>query len=213
MNAGLANLDTLKRQLLAEALQSSTQFDTALTNVGLGVAAQLEKFCNRKFARTVADTFTCYADRSLIILPRYPVESVSAIAQKSDEATGFVSLGSVSSIIASIDSDRGILQFGAQLGSYLEQVRITYTGGYFWNILEPTDGGYPTALPAGATALPDDLKLAWLLQSAYAWQVKDKLGADITTTGSAAPNVAGSLAGLDLVPAVKEMLNPHRRFA
>lgn len=209
MNAGLSNLFILKSHLLAPSLVAGTEFDTALTNIGLGVAAQLEKFCNRKFLRTVGDTFTFYADRSFITVDRYPVESISALAQKSDESAGFVSLGAVNSILISLAADKGILQFGTQLGSYLEQVRVTYTGGYFWNTLEPADVGYPTALPAGATALPADLQLAWLLQCGEVWNKRDKLGAGISDK----PDQQTGLAALKLIPAVEEMLRPHRRFA
>lgn len=208
---GLGNLAGLKEQVLGAALRTSTEFDRVIMAVGQGVARQLEKHCNRKFARVEGDTFVCYADRTLIILPRYPIESVTLIEQKSSELDGYVSLGAVNSVLQSIAHDKGILQFGAQLGSFLEQVRITYTGGYFYETAEPDEG--TTSPPAGSTALPEDVRLAWFLQCRAMWQTLDKLGTDIATTGGTSQFVTGTLPSLELLPAVKELLASHRRFA
>lgn len=210
---GLGNLIELKRFLLTGALVSGTTYDVALTAIGKGVAAQFEKFCNRKFARVVGDTHIIYADRSYTVVPRYPIESISAIAQKSSESQGFVDLGSVASIVQGITHADGIVQFGTVLGSYLEQVRITYTGGYFWNTLEETDGA-PTPLPAGATARPEDLKLAWFQQCTRVWQLKDKLGTGISEPpGGDVKFVSESLGSLQLIEQVQEILRGYRRFA
>ena len=46
--------------------------------IGLGMAAMCENFCNRDFARVVGDTFISPADRCQFLLPRYPIETVSA---------------------------------------------------------------------------------------------------------------------------------------
>ena len=52
--------------------------------------------------------------------------------------------------------ESGILEFGYQLGSYKDRVKVTYTGGYWLD-----DGG---SMPAGAKALPHDLKRAFIMQ-------------------------------------------------
>jgi len=209
MNAGLANLHSLKSHLLAPSLVAGTEFDTVLANIGLGVAAQFEKFCNRCFLRTASAVEIFPADYSQFILARTPVESISAIALKQTEALGFVAQ-TVNDFIRTFHPASGVVYLTTgDAGTFSAQIKFTYTGGYFWNILEPADSGYPTALPSGATALPEDLKLAWLQQCTLAWQVKDKLGADITTTGSAAATVAGSLAGLEFLPDVKRTLTQY----
>src|ERR1043166_4835874 len=47
MIAGLTNLDTLKKHLLATTLQPETRCYEVITDIGLGVAAQFENFRNR----------------------------------------------------------------------------------------------------------------------------------------------------------------------
>jgi hypothetical protein len=205
MNAGLSSLTKLKQQLLAEALRASTKYDAALSAIGLGVAAQFEKYCNRKFARVAADTFTCSADRDHVFLPRYPVEDVTEIALKTDETTGFEVQ---SNVVISREDSNGMVYWGAFLGPFYGRIRITFTGGYWW---DSTEEGNDT-LPTGATAVPDDLYLAWVLQCRVVWQAIDKLGKDIVTTGSSSQFGTGTLAGLELNAQVKAVLDQYRRF-
>jgi hypothetical protein len=212
MDLGLGNRTELKRFLLAASLQSGVAFDRVIESIGKGVAAQFDRFCNRRLARAVGDTFTFYADRRQVVLPRYPVESVTGIEQKDDEETGFIALDS--SVMLSIGKENGLVQFGAKLGTYLSQIRITFTGGWYVVTAEESETGYAaaTVVPAGATALPDDVKLAWLQQCARVWELRDKLGTGITKAGGDATFVAQTLGAIELIPMVKEVLNQHRRF-
>jgi len=208
MNAGLANLDTLKRHLLPESMIAQTNFDAKIANVGKGVASLLEKYCNRQFARVAGDKVEFTADRNAYWLPRYPVEIISAVEQKDSESAGYVAL---SDAVQNSNLKTGQVWFAAQLGESWSWLRITYTGGYFWNELEPADVGYPTAQPGGSTALPDDIKLAWLLQCGRVWELVDKLGTNISPDKQI-QFVTQSLAGLELIPQVKELLRGHIRY-
>lgn len=63
-------------------------------------------------------------------------------------------------------------------------------------------------LPAGATARPSDLALAWLLQCEHVWQQRDKLGVSIgekRTTDSA-------IAKISLLEPVLEILRGYARY-
>lgn len=162
MNAGFANLATLKAFVLPEALAAETTWDTRLASIGKGVAATIEGSCNRLLLRTVGDIFICPADRSFVVLPRFPVESIATIEAQYDQTSGYTTLAA--NTLLNLDKASGVARFGATLGSQDSLLRITYTGGYWWDILEPTDGGYPTTQPSGSTALPNDLLEAWLLQ-------------------------------------------------
>lgn len=208
-NLVLGNLSMLKQHLLGAALRTSSEFDEVIMAIGRGVGRQIERYCVRQLPRTVGDTFTFYADRTMVVLPRYPIESVSNIQQKTSESEGWVSLGAVNDYIASIGNDQGILQFGAQIGSHLQLIRVTYTGGYVVEVLEPDEPGYPTAVAAGSAALPDDIQLAWLLQCGEVWNKRDKLGLGLAD----APDTQTQLNTLQLTDGVKAMLNPHRRYA
>lgn len=205
MNAGFSSLAKLKEQLLAEALRASTKYDAALLAIGTGVAAQFEKYCNRKFLRTEDATFTCSADRDHVFLDRYPIESVDTAELKSDQTTGWETQ---TDFILNRDDACGKVFWGYQPAPHYAQLRFTFTGGFWWDV---TEEGNDT-LPDGATTLPDDLKLAWILQCRIVWQAIDKLGKDIISTGSSSQFVTGTMASLALNDQVKEILNGYRRF-
>lgn len=214
MNAGFSNLATLKAHLLAGSLASAdeTAFNTAITSLGLGMAAAFERHCHRKFARVAGDVEIFSADYCQFPLARFPVESVSAIDLKTTEADGWVAQ-TVNEFIRTINLAQGIVYLpdGSDAGPYYAQLRFTYTGGYFWNTLEPADTGYPTALPSGATVLPDDLKLAWLLQCEAVWKARDKLGTEIIERDDV-KFVNSALSELKLIPQVKAILQPFIRM-
>ncbi len=207
MNAGFSSLKILKAQLLAEALQATTRYDARILAIGKGSAAAIDNFCNRKLTRATSDIYSGPADRTHCILPRYPVESISKVEFKADEVIGWEE--QTSNAYISLKAESGILYFGASLGPHWSQIRVTYTGGYWF---DTTEEGNDT-LPSGATALPDDVRLAWFLQCQQVWQAQDKLGADIAKTGSSSQFVTGSLAGLELSPLVKSMLGQFIRYA
>jgi hypothetical protein len=185
MNSGFSNLATLKANLLGEALRASTEFNDVILALGLGVAGVIERHCHRRFARAIGTTDILPADRIQFLLPRFPAEAVTVIDVKRSEAEGWIAQ-SVTEFAKTIDLRSGIVyrEDGPDAGEYSTQVRFTYTGGFFWEQLEPTDVGYPTAQPAGSTPLPHDLKLAWLLQCQDAWRRRDTLGADIAQSGN-----------------------------
>lgn len=207
MNLGLGNLTELKTQLLAEALRAGTRYDAAITAIGKGVAAQIENYCNRKFGRVENDTYIVSADRTHIYLPRYPFESISQVEFKSDEVAGWVVQTGNTIVTQNVES--GLVFLGAALGPYWSHLRFTYTGGYWFDETEENND----TLPSGATQVPADLKLAWILHCKTVWQAIDKLGVDITKTGSSNNAVSGSLAALELSPAVTGMLGKFIRYA
>jgi hypothetical protein len=211
MNAGFGNLRTLKETLLAPGLVAGVQFDARLLQIGLGVAAAFDQFCGRKFARAEGATDIFPADRMHFLLPRFPIESVTGAELKLSEADGWEEQ-ELSTWVRTIDLANGIVFLPDEdAGPYYAQVRFTYTGGYWWDTKEPTEVGYPTATPAGATELPQDLKLAWLLQCKRTWDLQDKLGTGITKAGSDATFAAESMGSLKLIDEVQRMLMKYTR--
>lgn len=205
MNAGFANLYTLKSQVLSASLVSGTDYDAKLTAIGLGVAGLFEQYCNRAFRRVVADTVIFSAGRPNYYLPRFPLEAVTKLETRSLKSDSWTE---DTSQPASWNESTGLIDFGLTLGDAAMQVRVTYTGGYFWDEKEPADNGYPTSQPSGSTALPEVLKLAWFLQCAEVWNKMDKLGLGLVN----APDKTTATGTLDFTPLVKEMLHPFRRF-
>src|SRR5688500_13955234 len=79
MNAGLSSLDALKEIILPGSLQASTEYDEALVQLGTGVAAQMQKHCNRVWRREADATHDFSGDCMYHTVPRYPVEDVAAL--------------------------------------------------------------------------------------------------------------------------------------
>ena len=208
MNAGLSNLDTLKKHLLANTLAGNPQFDLVIQAIGLGMAAGFEQYCNRKFARLIGAQDVLPGDRVNYLLSRYPLEALTTVELKLDEADGYVV--QTSDFVNTVDLKNGmvLLPNEADPGDELSQVRFTYTGGFWWEPLEPDDAAYPSALPAGANALPDDLKLAWLLQCQQVWDARDQIGLSLVD----APGTQQTIDTLKLSPLVKTMIAPYVRY-
>jgi hypothetical protein len=296
MNLTLGTLEELKIHLLNAALRSSTDYDATIAALGRGVAARFENYCNRKFLRTIGDTFECTADRMHVTLPRYPVEASPTIEQRDDLATGFVAQ-TYTDLVFDEDLPAGLIKFAAFPGPYISRLRFTYTGGYWFSdtgadsgtpsavqsgtvslnlndelvaitfatpynsppvvvptVVLPVGGGSPISAnayaitttgclvqlgaavpgagyslawqaeggipgistpatqPVGATARPDDLYLAWLLQCERIWAVRDNLGVNIAGEKNIA-FVSSTLAALELVPEVENTLRNYRRYS
>lgn len=208
MNAGFSNLTSLKAQLLAQSLRTRTDWDTQIRALGVGVAAAIGAYCNRDFLREEDGFFTTSGGRQSLILPRYPVEEISAIETRDSAADDWVDE------LDSLDYSEGLsglVKFETALGEG-GQIRVTYTGGYFWETKEPTDVGYPTATPAGAATIPDNVVTAWHLQCEALWRAKDKLGTKIKDEPDSQGGTA-ALTNIELLPMVKAMLAPFIRYA
>lgn len=204
MNCGLSNLDTLKKWLLPASEQSGSDFDDALQQLGQGIAGMFEGHCNRKFERTVGNTEQFPADRLIHIASRIPLESVASVQTRTDATASWETLTDQP---RQIDEDPGILYFGSLLGSQLTQVKITYTGGYWFETLEPTDGGYPTTQPSGSTLIPAALLLAFKQQCAFAWHNREKLGIELEGTPE-----SSALGNIELTDEVKQLLQQFIRY-
>jgi hypothetical protein len=201
MNIGLGNLTELKGQLLAASLRTDTNFDAVIKGIGAGVAGQIEKFCNRRLQRVEGEQDVFSGDRRHWYLSRFPAESVSLCEKQDSVQDGWVTLPD---LIQAQQLDQGYVMFISVQGYYWSRLRITYTGGYWF---DTTDDGTGTR-PGPAAALPAELKLAWYLQCQNVWKRWEKLGAGITER----PELSGAVGQLGLAAAVKELLRPFVRM-
>lgn len=220
MNAGFSNLADLKKELLATSQLADKRFDQRILSIGLGVASQFERSCNRewKFAEGILEV--CSGDRPFWFTRRAPVSVFSKVELRYFRTDDWTD---ISGQPLAADEEKGLLDFGYTLGRDPIQVRITYTGGYFWNQSEPDAAVYPDAVPAAITAnaagldpakfyLPYDLKLAWLTQCRKVWEAIDKVGDKILDVGSNTRQPSEALAGLDFVPMVTQTLKNYTRY-
>jgi len=199
MNLGLGNLTELKAYLLAEDLRAETAWDPQIMAIGLGVAAAFERTCNRRFVRVVADQVEFAADRLHFVLPRFPIEDLTAIDFRETMGSSWTS---ILSALESWSSDSGLVIFGYEPGSHANRVRVTYTGGYWIDITEDASG----AMPGTATLLPADLKLAWLQHCRATWAKYPKLGTPINTVSQ-----PSALVTMNYAPDVLDVLRDYTR--
>lgn len=220
MNAGLGNLASLRTHLLPNTMQADTSFDSVLLDLGKGVAGLMNRYCNRKFEFMVGaqDVFT--GDRDHYYLERFPITQIQQVNLRYFEADPWTD---ISGQPLSLNCGTGLLHFGYTLGILPIQVQVIWSGGYFFETLEPEDAGYPSQLPSAITEaqseepgalppeeyrLPSELRLAWLLQCREVWNKLDKLGTGLVDK----PDQQSLLSMLNLSDAVKETLRPYVRM-
>jgi hypothetical protein len=205
MNAGFSNLTFLKSKLLLASDAAGTDYDAAVTALGLGVAGMFEAMTDRKFSRVVGDTHEAPADRCTVIVPRYPIESVTAVDLRCDMTTGWESQTGQPQ---NFNPTAGIVIFLYPLAYRGCTVRITYTGGYWWDTSEDSSG----SLPSGATAIPQALVQAWVIACRFFWDrqsIEDRAKA-----GFSDKDAERFLSSDSKLPAlVTETINRFRRFA
>jgi len=206
MNAGLSNLATLKRRLLAESLRGREDWDDALVQLGRGLAGSFERYCNRLLERVVDGTDVFIASNSHWFVRRCPLETVSKIELRYDYATGWQEQPLTA--LSNVTETSGFVNFGQPIGDHTGLIRLTYTGGYWWD----SEESGATSRPSAAAGLPDNLLEAWLLQAETIWSARDKIGSAIASVGSGSQFVSGTLPALDLIPLVRTMLQPFVRY-
>ena len=162
MNAGFSNLTFLKRRLLLASDAEGTAYDEAVTALGLAVFGYFEAECDRKFARVVGDTYECEASKRYAVVPRYPIESVTKLELRTSTTEGWVEQTAVP---VNFNKSAGVVTFTLLPASSDDVVRLTYTGGFWWDTSEDSSGTKPT----GAEALPHGLLLAWVQACKFLW--------------------------------------------
>mgnify|MGYP001251442310 CR=1 FL=1 len=205
MNAGLSNLATLKAHLLTPALAASPDYDARLATVGQAVLGLFEEYTGRIFAHAVDATVILPGRWSIFIIERLPLQAVTKLEARETSADAWVE-----QLVAPeyYGAQSGVVKLQEPLTGPTGQIRVTFTGGFWWEQLEPTDLAYPSAMPTGATALPPALQAAWLLQCDHVWRQLDKLGTSI-----AEPTATQPLPPINLVPAVERQLAAWRVYA
>lgn len=211
MDLGLGNLDEIKKAVLPDANRVDKQFDFIIAALASGVAAQFNSITGRKLGRqvNVLEDFT--ADRTYYVVQSYPLESVTVLEQRDTMLGGWYPLNITN--ILNQGNSVGLVEFGYVLGQYYSRIRLTYSGGFFYETLEPfqSDGvtptaGYPTALPTGAATVPANLKAAWYEQVRFEFTRSDRMGKGVF-------NDLGTPANsIFLQPFVAEVLSQFRRY-
>lgn len=205
MDLTLGTLAQLKAFVLPAPERTETTWDAALASIGLGVAQGFERHCNRRFRRVENATYAASADRSALVVDRFPLESLAALDIR---YVASESWDSILDAVANIDHAPGMIYLTNAPGWRGSLIRATFTGGYWMDTTEDGSG----VMPTGAAPLPDDLRHAWLLQCSHLWSIRDNAGAAMLIRDAK----AGQPAALDrsaLIPAAMDTLYQYRRFA
>jgi hypothetical protein len=202
----LTQLSTLKTRLAIPA--EDTTSDALLNAAIAAVSARFDRETNRTLARTENATHEFSPSDAEILVPCYPIETVTKFELKSTESEGWqevqpapdylIRKGCVISLSEPIS-----FRFPPSRFSLLPLARVTYTGGY----LLP-GGANPPAAPA--IPLPADLEQAAVEQVAFWFQNRDKLGLDTIWPHS---GTYEKFIQSDLLLQVKAVLQKYERWA
>lgn len=201
LSAGFATTLYLRSRLMPEEASGETEWDAAVAALGKSVAAKFDRHANRGFARVEGEINVFSARATAWTLKRYPVETVSQVRTRD-------TMDAYTTIAAGewwIDKEAGLLETRSTAGSQSDKLVVAYTGGYW---LDPRDS---SAMPVGATPLPDDLLEAWVLQCQHEAESRGLFHAVSFRTQKDESSPKTVDAGL--LPAVTEVLRPFRRFA
>ena len=201
VDCGLGMLHVVKAHILASSLASGTEYDRALATIAKGVAAMFDRYCNRRFARAVGSQELFSGDRRHLYLARFPIESVSSVELLTTTEDGWQTLDNA---VFNRDDSSGLIFLAAMQGWSWTQVRVTFTGGYWYDQTSDDTG----TLPSGATALPEDVTLAWLTQIQHVWDNRDNLGMGLLEK----PGHRAALQSAQITELVRQMLRGHIRY-
>jgi hypothetical protein len=216
MDLGLGNLDDVKQFVLPPAIIGDTQYDKVLSVIAGGIAQAFETYCNRKFSRVVNDQVTFDAMRKFYLTPRFPFEAYSMVELRSTNTDAWED---ITTAVVQDDPSIGWIYFGCFVGDPICLVRLTYTGGFFYETQEPllADGtanpAYPTAVPAGSYPVPPSLKNAWLLQCLHEFELKDRLLPSGLVGEGQKSRLNWRLDQLVLLPEVQNRIQQFIRYA
>lgn len=181
---------------------TTTDNDTLLERIIVGVAAAFEGYCRRPLILSSANVTETYTGQGQYLqLNRYPIVSITSIKQAADyDFTNAAAL--------TADEDYHLIRSGksgvlySMLGSWdpnPDAIQVVYKGGYCYA---------GATVGTGETALPDDLREAAIEQAVFLFQRKDDMGLVSVNYQGGAIN---KQVDMNLLPQVKLILDNYRR--
>ena len=196
LDAGFGSLAQLKGRVfpsIMESYDSEGEWDDDLRQIGLGVAGEFNRHCNRIFERGVDAVYDGEGGGRSIVLDRYPVESVTSVTLTSGGGDSVVEVDQLA-------KPSGIVYTVGSLGSYRYRVTVIYTGGYWLGSTRTLSQVVVADVPALATQLTVTTPAGFLAGHAVAVSIErltgdgqlvvanyDTTGTDVVVTFTSAP--------------------------
>lgn len=177
-------------EILAELGEEDGVNSVSIARLCAGIEGRFESHCRRGIWRRPGAVETYDGGGLTIYLRNFPVEEIDQVEVESDTlaADAYVS-----------GDYRGRLYRSDRLPwpAGVENIRVTYTGGY------ASPGG------EGVHEMPADLRRAVRMQAGFEWRNREAIGRQSVS----AQGQSISLAPAKLLPEVQDMLQPYRRYA
>lgn len=179
---------------------SSTEDDILINRIITGLEAVFDNHTLRKLILNSADeTIYWTGSCSRIILPRYPIVSITSIKEASyydfDNATALIA----NSDYRLLSGNEMLYKIGSPWCRYEDSIQIIYKGGYVAANQIPA---------AGQTAMPADLREAAIEQTSFIYKRRMDIGL------SAVSGEGGSInkfSDMELLPLVRDILDSYKK--
>jgi len=177
-----------------------TESDSILNRIILGIEAIFDAATGRRLILNGTDETTCFTgDCRRIIVPRYPVVSITSIKESVT-----YDFGNADALVADesyrLIAARGVLY---RIGTYWlaieDGIQVIYKGGYV------AAGQTPGS---GETAMPADLREAAIEQATFIFKRKDDIG--LIGAGFDGGSI-NKFSVMKLLPMVQTVLDKYRR--
>lgn len=196
MALDLCTLDDLKGYL--EGLANVNKYDTLLAAIITMTSKRFGSYCEREWDNNSGNDITEYFDgtgQDFIIVKHVPIASVTSLYDDANRSYGADTLIDATDYV--FYADRGIIQLdGSTFGKGLKNIKAVYKGGYT------------------ASTIPDDLRMACLLESAKTFEMRKRLGLDSKSAqgGSVMVTPKSMVTPLDFLAEVKAIIDMYRLY-
>jgi hypothetical protein len=187
----LALCTSAELKLYLDGMETPSKYDTLIDNIINSTSSRFEKFCDREFEDSESDV-TEYHDGDgsidFIVVRRPPITSITSLHDDPDRGYN------ADDLIASTDytyySTSGIVKLdGVTFLEGIKNIKIVYQGGYT------------------TSTIPDDLNMACIMQSAFIFKMREKIG---LTSISGEGGSVSVYQPMKLLPEVNDVLSTYK---
>jgi uncharacterized phiE125 gp8 family phage protein len=180
---------------------TTVEDDAVISQITSSMEDVFNNATNRKLIlNSVDDILNWTGGGHRIVIPRYPVVSITSIKEASD-----YDFDNADALVANTDyrlmKDSGIIyRMNNRWLDAEDGIEIKYRGGYV------SAGQVPAA---GEKAMPADLREAAIMQTSFIYKRRNDIG---VTSNSAMGSSITTFSAMDLLPMVKDILKKYERL-